>query len=568
MGDAKPWEKYYSDEAKGFDPDKMEDLTIADAVKRLCGAFADRPALTTILPNGAETTMSYADLYANACAFAAYLREELGLQAGDTVAVMAPNCIGFGIASLGISLAGCIGTNVNPLYTNAEFQHQLSDSKAKAVVIIDVFGNKLDEVIGQTSVKHVVKLSVVDFFPPVKKLIMGLVLKYVRKVIPAMSTPHTTLVAALAKGQAHAAGRDIAAYSAAVSPETTALYQYTSGTTGRSKGAELSHKAIIANMNQAKLMTAKTLDESGEVVLVALPLYHITAFVLIFFSGMALGAHMVLVPSPRPPANLKTAFEKYQFTWFTGINTLFAALMAEPWFDKTLFQHIKFCGSGGAAQQTGVAQKWTDQTGIEIMQGYGMTEVSGLLTFNPVGHNKLGKVGIPIPGADVRLVDDAGKDVPQGAPGEVITRTPSQMKGYLDNPAATDEVLKEGWYYSGDIGVFDADGFLEIVDRKKDMILVSGFNVAPNEIEDVISTLPGVVQVGVIGIEDAKTGEAPVAFVVRSDDGLSEEVITSACREQLTNYKIPKQIHFVEDVPVTLSGKVLRRQLRDDHLSR
>ena len=312
-------------------------------------------------------------------------------------------------------------------------------------------------------------------------------------------------------------------------------------------------------------MTSEILQDGKEVALVALPLYHITAFSLIFVSGLSVGGHGILVPSPRPPSNLKAALEKHQITWFTGINTLFAGLMAEPWFDPKLYSNIRFCGSGGAAQQTGVAQKWEDATGIEILQGYGMTEVAGILTLNPSGNNRLGKVGIPVPGADVRIVDDAGNDVAIGAPGEVIARTPSMMDSYLDNPNATDDVLKDGWYYSGDIGVMDSDGFLEIVDRKKDMILVSGFNVAPNEIEDVISTLPGVVQVGVIGIEDEKMGEAPVAFIVRVDDSLTEEAVVAACRDQLTNYKIPKQVRFVDDVPVTLSGKVLRRQLREDH---
>lgn len=565
MGDTKPWEKYYSAEAKAFDPDRMEAKTLAALANQVASRFADRPAATTILPNGAEATLSYAALKAHADAFAAYLREDLKLQSGDTVAIMSPNCIGFCVASLGIALAGCVGTNVNPLYTPHELQHQLSDSKAKAIVIIDVFGNKLDEVIASTPVKHVIKLSVVDFFPPLKKAVMGFVLKYVRKVIPTMATPHTTFAAALAAGKRHAAGRDLSDYTSDLTPDTTALYQYTSGTTGRSKGAELSHLAILANMEQGKAMTCGLLDENGEVALVALPLYHITAFVLLFVSGLSVGAHMVLAPSPRPPSNLKAAFEKYRFTWFTGINTLYAGLMVEPWFERKLFEGIKLCASGGAAQQTGVAQKWEDMTGAEIVQGYGMTEVAGLLTFNPIGHNKLGKVGIPTPGADLRIVDDEGNNVPLGVAGELIAKTPSMMKGYLDNADATNEVIKDGWYYSGDVGVMDEDGFVEIVDRKKDMILVSGFNVAPNEIEDVISTLPGVVQVGVIGIDDEKTGEAPVAFVVRSDEALSVEVIADACREKLTNYKIPKDIRFVEDVPVTLSGKVLRRQLRDDH---
>lgn len=564
MAKAKPWEKYFSDDAKRMDTGALPAQTIPQLLDQAVARFADKPALTTILPTGADTTVTYAELKGHAVDFATYLREDLKLEAGDTVAIMSPNCIGFCVASLGIALAGCVGTNVNPLYTPSELEHQLNDSKAKAIVIIDLFGDKLDKVIGNTGVKHVITLSIVDFFPPLKKLLLGFVLKRVRKVIPTMVTPHTRLADALAMGRKHA-GRDVASYTKGINGGSVALYQYTSGTTGRSKGASLTHLAILTNAEQGRLVTTSIVREGEEVALVALPLYHITAFTLLFVSGLRVGGHGILAPSPRPPGNLKAAFEKYRITWFTGINTLFAGLMAEPWFDRKLFECIRFCGSGGAAQQTGVAQKWQDATGVEILQGYGMTEVAGILTFNPPGHNRLGKVGVPVPAAEVRIVDDAGKDVPYGEPGEVIARTPSLMQGYLDNPDATADVVKDGWYYSGDIGVMDADGFIEIVDRKKDMILVSGFNVAPNEIEDVISTLPGVVQVGVVGIADEKTGEVPVAFVVRSDDSLTEETVVAACREALTNYKIPRQIRFVDDVPVTLSGKVLRRQLREDH---
>ena len=565
MGDNKPWEKYFSDEAKALDAGKLAAQTLPQMLDLAVAKYANKPALTTILPTGADTTVTYSQLKDHAADFASYLREELKLAQGDTVAIMSPNCIGFGVTSLGISMAGCIGTNVNPLYTPSELEHQLNDSKAKAIVIIDLFGDKLDQIIGNTGVKHVVTLSIVDFFPGLKKMLLGFVLKRIRKVIPDMRTNHTKLADALSMGRKHASGRDLAAYTSGITGDSVALYQYTSGTTGRSKGAELSHLAILTNAEQGRLMATEIIREGQEIALVALPLYHITAFSLIFVSGLAVGGHCVLAPSPRPPSNLKAAFEKYQITWFTGINTLFAGLMAEPWFDRKLFANIRFCGSGGAAQQTGVAQKWQEATGVEILQGYGMTEVSGILTFNPPGHNRLGKVGVPVPGAVVRTVDDEGNDVPAGEPGEVIAKTPSMMMAYLDNPDATAGVLKDGWYYSGDVGVMDEDGFLEIVDRKKDMILVSGFNVAPNEIEDVISTLPGVVQVGVVGIQHEKTGEAPVAFVVRSDDSLTEEAILEACRAQLTNYKIPKELRFVDDVPVTLSGKVLRRQLREDH---
>ncbi|MGB0440302.1 MAG: AMP-binding protein, partial [Paracoccaceae bacterium] len=476
----------------------------------------------------------------------------------ETVALMTANCISFGVASLGIAKAGCISTNVNPLYTAPELEHQLQDSNAQVLVVIDLFGDKVDEVVKNTNVRQVVTLSLLEFFPGLKKAILGFVLKRVKKAIPDMATDHVTMGAALAAGRAKARGADVAGYTAHVKPTDVALYQYTSGTTGRSKGAELSHQAVLANAYQASLMTESLMGPEGETTLVILPLYHITAFALIFIAGMRTGSHGVLIPSPRPPSNLKAAFEKHDVTWFTGINTLFAALLVEDWFTKDMVAKVRFCGSGGAAQTTGVAQKFEDMTGVPIRQGYGMTECAGVLTFNPVNDNRLGSVGIPVPGMDVRIVDDAGNDVALGEPGEVIGRGPTVMLGYLNRPDATAETIVDGWLHSGDIGVMDADGFIEIVDRKKDMILVSGFNVAPNEIEDTISTMAGVVQVGVVGIPDEKTGEAPAAFVVRSDESLTEEMIIAGCREGLTNYKIPKQVRFVDEVPVTLSGKVLR----------
>jgi len=560
------WERYFSEEARNFDLANLTSQRLSDLIDEAAQRFGPRPALTTILPNGAETTLSYAELHRLATHFAAYLREVVGLKAGETVALMTPNCIGFGVVSLGIAKAGCIGTNVNPLYTAPELEHQLTDSGAQVLVIADLFGDKADRVAREAGLRQVVTLSLVDFFPPLKKAVMGFVLRRVRKVIPAMATPHVSLAQALAMGRRAAQRADVAAYVAGVQPTDTALYQYTSGTTGRSKGAELSHLGIIGNAYQAHLMTESLIAEDGETTLIALPLYHITAFSLIFIAGLRTGGHGILVPSPRPPSNLKAALEKHRITWFTGINTLFAALMAEPWFDRRYFEHLRFCGSGGAAQQTGVARNWQERTGVEISQGYGMTEISGVLTLNPPGDNRLGKVGIPVPGAEVKIVDDAGNALPSGTPGEVIARSPTLMKGYLNRPEATAETLRDGWLHSGDIGVMDEDGFLEIVDRKKDMILVSGFNVSPGEIEDVISTVPGVVQVGVIGVPDEKSGEVPAAFVVRKDDGLSEEAIIAACRQSLTNYKIPRRIEFVDEVPITLSGKVLRRELRARHL--
>lgn len=562
-----PWAQYYSEEARDFDLDKMGPQTLSGLLDAADASFGGRKALTTILPNGAEATITYAQLRENAECFAIYLREVAGLKAGDTVAVMTANCISFGIASMGIAKAGCISTNVNPLYTAPELEHQLSDSNAQVLVIIDLFGDKVDEVVANTNVRQVVTLSLLEFFPGLKRALLGFVLKRVKKAIPNMKTKHITFAAALAAGRGRAGSADVAAYTADLKPTDTALYQYTSGTTGRSKGAELSHRAVIANAYQAELMTGQLMSPEGETTLVILPLYHITAFALIFVAGLRTGGHGILVPSPRPPSNLKSAFENHKITWFTGINTLFAALLAEDWFKKEMVQHVRFCGSGGAAQTTGVAQKFEDMTGVPIRQGYGMTECAGVLTLNPVGDNRLGYVGVPVPGMELRIIDDEGDDVGQGQPGEVIARGPTIMTGYLNRPDATAETIVDGWLRSGDIGVMNADGFIEIVDRKKDMILVSGFNVAPNEIEDTISQIPGVVQVGVVGIPDEKTGESPAAFVVRADDSVSEDTVLAACRKGLTNYKIPKKVQFVDEVPVTLSGKVLRRELRDIYLS-
>ncbi len=560
----KPWEQYYSDQGKNFELADMNSQTLVELIDNAGARYADRPAFTTILPNGAEGTITYAELLAQSNNFAAYLREVIELKAGETVALMSPNCIGFCVASLGIAKAGCIGTNVNPLYTVPELEHQLNDSNAQVLVIIDLFGDKADAVINSTKVRQVVTLSLVDFFPAFKKALVGFVLKRVKKAVPKMTSAHTSMASALAQGKKAAESADIAGYSKHVKPTDTALYQYTSGTTGRSKGAELSHQGILTNQHQAYLMTHDLMRDEGETALIALPLYHITAFALLFTAGVNTGMHGILAPSPRPPSNLKAAFENHRITWFVGINTLFAALLVEPWFKKELFENVRFCGSGGAAQQSGVAQKWEEMTGVPILQGYGMTEVCGVLSFNPASENRLGTVGIPVPGMEVKIVDDDGNEQALGSPGELITRGPTLMKGYLNRPDATKETIIDGWLHSGDIAVMDKDGYFEIVDRKKDMILVSGFNVSPNEIEDAISYIPGVVQVGVIGVPDDKTGEAPAAFVVRSDETLTAATITEECRKSLTNYKVPKRVEFVDEVPTTLSGKVLRRQLRGE----
>ncbi len=564
---SEPWEKYYTEAAKNFDVATMPYATLVDMINGAGKTYASRTAATTILPTGASASITYEEYLEYAKDFAAYLREIVGLKRGETVALMTPNCIDFTIAASGAFLAGAVCTNINPLYTAPEMEHQLNDSKAAVLVIIDMFGDKVDEVIQSTAVRQVVKISLVDFFPTLKRLLIGFVLKSVKKAIPDMRSDHINFAVALTKGKTARKGSDISSYTEGLSGEDTALFQYTSGTTGRSKGAELTHQGILANAHQANTMIGHLREFDGDTTLVILPLYHITAFALIFVIGITSGDHLVLVPSPRPPSNLKTAFENFDVTIFIGINTLFAALMEESWFHRDMIKHVTFCGSGGAAQQTGVAKRWTEATGLDIYQGYGMTECCGVMTLNPIGKNRLGSVGIPAPGMEVRIVDDNNVEQPIGSPGELLFKGPTIMKGYFGQPDATAEAIRDGWLYSGDIAVMNEDGFIEIVDRKKDMILVSGFNVSPNEIEDVITTLPGVVEVGVIGIPDEKSSEVPMAFIVKNNDAVTEDAVVAHCRDGLTNYKVPKRIKFVDDIPKSPVGKVLRRELREKVVS-
>jgi long-chain acyl-CoA synthetase len=566
MSEQNTWEAFYTESAGNYDESAIGHQHLADVIGTAAREFGTRPAVSTQLPTGAFTTLDFNDVDRLTDEFAVYLREVAGLEAGDVVALMSPNCIDFLLAVFGIFKAGCICTNINPLYTAPEMEHQLKDSAARALVIIDLFGDKVDAVINNTSVRQVIKISVLDFFPPLKKAILGFVLKRVKKVVPSMRSSHVSMAHALKKGAlVRGSGKiDVDSYRRGQSITDTALYQYTGGTTGRSKGAELSHRNILSNAATTIAVCADVMDAgSRDCTLVALPLYHITAFALIMLPSLEYGAHSVMIPSPRPPANLKAAFEHHQVTHFTGINTLFAALLEEPWCTGELLKHLKFCSSGGAAQHVSVAERWEALTGVPILQGYGLTECAGALTVTPIEENRLGTTGIPIPGTVVKIVNPEGVELPRGETGEVIAKGPTIMKGYLGNPGATAETIKDGWLYTGDMGVMDDDGFLQIVDRKKDMILVSGFNVYPNEIEDVIARLEGVVEVGVIGVPNEKTEESVKAFVVSSDPALTADQVIAHCKDSLTNYKRPKEVEFVAEIPKSPVGKVLRRNLRD-----
>ena len=566
MGDENSWVTFYPQTAGNFDEASIEVSHIAEVVGAAAQEFGTRPAVSTQLPSGACTSLNFNDIDRLTSYFAVYLRKVAGVQAGEVVALMSPNCIDFVLAVFGIYKAGCICTNINPLYTAPEMEYQLKDSKAEVLIIIDLFSEKADAIIANTSVRQVIKISLLDFFPPLKKAVMGFVLRKVKKILPAMRTSHVTMVEALKLGAAEltAGNIDVDKYRAGQTIDDIALYQYTGGTTGRSKGAELTHRNILFN---AGLGTSMIVDEvgvmGGDCALVALPLYHITAFVLIMLPSLQNGTHCIMIPSPRPLSNLKAAFENYTVTHFSGINTLFAALMDEPWCTREVLKHLRFCGSGGAAQQAAVADRWEALTGLPIHQGYGLTECAGILTMNPAGGNRVGSVGVPVPMTTVKIVDSRGIELPRGEAGEVIAKGPTIMKGYLNLPGATEEAIIDGWLHTGDIGVMNEDGYLQIVDRKKDMILVSGFNVYPNEIEDVIAKLDGVVEVGVIGVPDERTGESVKAYLVSSNPEMTAEQVIAHCEKSLTNYKRPKKVEFVKEIPKTPVGKVLRRNLRE-----
>jgi len=559
-----PWEEFYSAKAKAFNADELPTLHLGTLMKKAAKEYEERLACTTVLPNGAKGSLTYDRLDFHSDNLAIFLREELKLDQGDVVAIMSPNCNGYPVASFGVFKSGCISTNINPLYTEPEMEHQLQDSNAKALIVIDMFGDKVDAVIGKTNVKHVITLSVVDFFPGLKASIIGFILKYVKKVVPPMRTKRTKLELALKIGMSHRISKDIKTrhYAETVDPDDTAVYQYTGGTTGRSKGAELSHRSVLANAFQ---MVAAIDDENmpKEVHgLVALPLYHIFAFTFSMINGLLQGYHAVMVPSPRPPSNLKPVFDKYPISVFPAVNTLFAALPKEEWFTPEIAGKLTHCVAGGTALQEAVAQEWKEKYDVTIFQGYGLTESSCALTVIPQTRPKLNSIGLPLPGIDIKIVDDEGKEVPVGEPGELIAKGPNIMKGYLGRPEETAATIKDGWLYTGDVAKMDEEGYFFIVDRMKDMILVSGFNVYPNEVEDAIAHMGGVAEVAVIGVPDDQSGEAPKAFVVKANEGLTDTEVIEHCKGYLTGYKRPKEVEFIDEIPKSPVGKLLRKELR------
>jgi long-chain acyl-CoA synthetase len=476
-----------------------------------------------------------------------------------------PNCLAYPIAVFGTLKAGLVMANTNPLYTTAEMAHQFTDSGAVGLIVIDLFAAKVAEVLPKTSIRTVVVVAISDLLPPLKRFLVSAVQKYVKKMVPPITFAHTTMRRALAQGADRiAAGADAKVYAASLNHDSIAALQYTGGTTGVAKGAVLTHGNLVANTMQGVEMWKPFLRMGQEVMLTALPLYHIFAFTANLMIFYVSGGRNVLVPSPRPLSNLKAVMLSEPITWFTGVNTLFAGLMHEPWFKEKTNWTLRGSVAGGMALVPVIGERWEAMTKTPIYQGYGLTETSPVATLNPFQRPKREAIGVPVPGTDVRFVDGDGRDVPPGEIGELWVKGPQVMQGYWQRPDETARALRDGWLATGDIAKMDEDGYIQIVDRKKDMILVSGFNVYPNEVEAVIAAHPGVADTAVVGVPDDECGEIVVAFVTKKDPSLTEEAVRQHCKQSLTGYKVPRLVIFKDDLPKSNVGKVLRKDLRDE----
>ena len=511
-----------------------------------------------------DKAITYGELDALSRDFAAYL-QGTGLKFGDRVALMMPNVLQYPVATAGVLRAGMTVVNVNPLYTPRELEHQLNDSGAEAIVILENFATTLEKVVKNTRVKHIILANMGDMLGFPKGAIVNLVVRKVKKMVPPYSLPQAVQFKA-----AVAAGKGKPLNTRAISPDDVAFLQYTGGTTGVSKGATLLHRNIVANVLQNDLWLQPALSKEPKVeqlfIVTALPLYHIFALTACFLLAMRCGGVFLLIPNPRDIPNLVKELSKYKVNKFPAVNTLYNALLNHPDFGKIDFSMLKASNGGGMAVQRAVAERWLKATGCPIIEGYGLSETSPVLTCNRGdNHEFTGTIGLPVPSTEISIRDDDGNELPLGQAGEICARGPQVMAGYWQRPEETAQVMtKDGFFRTGDIGVMDEKGMVKIVDRKKDMVLVSGFNVYPNEVEDVIAMHPGVLECAVIGVPDTASGEAVKAFVVRRDPALTEQELMKFVAEQLTNYKRPKIIEFRDELPKTPVGKILRRALRDE----
>ncbi len=533
-------------------PDQYRSL--GDLIEKCVTQYADRPAFHSM-----GKDISFAELDRLSRDFAAWLQSR-GLKKGTRVAIMMPNCLQYPVALFGALRAGYIVVNVNPLYTARELEHQLKDSGAEVIVILENFARTLEEVLAKTPVKHVVVAALGDMLG-FKGVIVNFVLRKVKKMVPAFSLP-----GALRWNEmlAAAAGKEMTPFQ--TGHDDIAFLQYTGGTTGVSKGAVLLHRNILANIEQAAAWLLPGLKSEPGVIITALPLYHIFSLTVNCLLMMKIGGRNILITNPRDIPGFVKELGKHRYNIITGVNTLFNAFLNNEDFHKLDFSSLRICVGGAMAVQKAVADKWKQVTGKTLLEGYGLTETSPAATMNPLNLEAYsGSIGLPLPSTEVVLRDDNDKDVALGQPGEICIRGPQVMQGYWQRPDETAKVIgPDGFLHTGDVGVMDEKGFVRIVDRKKDMILVSGFNVYPNELEQVVAMMPGVLEVAAIGVPDQHSGEVPKLFIVKKDPALTEQQVLDYCKEQLTGYKRPKYVEFRAELPKTNVGKILRRALREE----
>ncbi|MDT3279986.1 long-chain-fatty-acid--CoA ligase FadD [Shewanella scandinavica] len=530
--------------------------SLVDMFETAVAKYEDQPAFINM-----GATLTYRKLEERSRAFAAYLQNELKLEKGDRVALMMPNLLQYPIALFGVLRAGMVVVNVNPLYTPRELKHQLIDSGAKAIVVVSNFARTLEEVVEQTPVESVIITSLGDQLSAPKRTLVNFVVKYIKKLVPKYDLPH-----ALSMRDTLSTGRRMQYIKPDVTNDDLAFLQYTGGTTGVSKGAMLTHGNIVANVLQADGAYSPALNDGSEFVVTALPLYHIFALTVNCLLFLHKGSQNLLITNPRDIPGFVAELKKYPFTALTGVNTLFNALVNSDEFSQLDFSRLKLSIGGGMAVQKAVADKWQAITKTRLLEGYGLTEASPLLTccpYNLDGYN--GSIGFPAPSTLIQIRDDNGKVLAQGETGELFGKGPQVMKGYWQRPEETAKVIDtDGWLATGDIGYMDEKGFFYIVDRKKDMILVSGFNVFPNEVEEVVALHPKVIEVAAVGVPNDASGELVKVFVVAKDKSLTAEDIIKHCRIHLTGYKVPKLVEFRDELPKTNVGKILRRELRDE----
>jgi len=536
--------------------------SVVEVFERSCKRFADRPAFSNL-----GVTLNYAELERHSAAFAAWLQQHTDLKPGDRIAVQMPNVLQYPIAVFGALRAGLIVVNTNPLYTEREMRHQFKDSGARALVYLNMFGKRVQEVLPDTGIEYLIEAKMGDLLPIAKGWLVNTVVDKLKKMVPAYQLPQ-----AVSFKQVLRQGRELSHKPVPLSLDDTAVLQYTGGTTGLAKGAMLTHGNLVANMLQVLACFSqhgpdgqKLIKEGQEVMIAPLPLYHIYAFTANCMCMMVTGNHNVLITNPRDISGFIKELGKWRFSALLGLNTLFVALMDHPGFRQLDFSALKVTNSGGTALVKATAERWEALTGCRIVEGYGLTETSPVASTNPYGQlARLGTVGIPVAGTAFKVIDDDGNELPLGERGELCIKGPQVMKGYWQQPEATAQALDaEGWFKTGDIAVIDPDGFTRIVDRKKDMIIVSGFNVYPNEIEDVVMGHPKVANCAAIGVPDERSGEAVKLFVVPREGGLSVDELKAYCKANFTGYKVPKHIVLRESLPMTPVGKILRRELRD-----